>query len=224
MPGKPRSSCVPYPLLRRSWTLRPERGFYCADEGPIDFLEARQTRGEQFTMKIRRFSMQEYGAVSRLWRRAGLETSLGDAKQELKRKVERDPDLFLVAEQDSEIIGAVMGAWDGRRGWIYHLAVDPGARRKSVATKMLRELEGRMREKGVLKVNAMVYLWNDPSLKFFDGMGYRRQSEMVVVGKPLGEDKRAALTRGARPRRRSSKSQGRRRPATLVRPQRKRDL
>jgi ribosomal protein S18 acetylase RimI-like enzyme len=157
-------------------------------------------------MKIREFSIEEFAALSQLWRRSGFETRPGDSKEELRRKLKRDSDLFLVAEADSKIVGSVMGAWDGRRGWIYHLAVDPRFRRKHVAKKMLLEVEHRMREKGVLKVNAMVYLWNSPSLNLFESIGFKKQSNMVVMGKTLVGNKHDAKTGGSRKSRADQRS------------------
>jgi len=146
--------------------------------------------------------MADFEAVASLWRSSGFETRPGDSRSELRRKLRRDPDLFLVAQEDSRIVGSVLGAWDGRRGWVYHLAVDPGHRRRHIAQKMLSELESRMKEKGVLKVNAMVYLWNDPSLSLFEGQGYNRQSDMVVMGKQLLGGGRGAHAGSGRARRR----------------------
>jgi len=140
-------------------------------------------------MKIKEFSTKDFTAVSQLWRRSGFEIRPGDSKEELRRKLERDPDLFLVAEEDAKIVGAVIGAWDGRRAWIYHLAVDPRFRRKHIASKMLQEVERRMREKGVPKVNAQVFLWNAPSLNLFESLGYKKQSDLVQMGKTLGDNK-----------------------------------
>lgn len=140
-------------------------------------------------MKIREFSMQDFAAVTRLWLRSEIKGGLGDRRTDLALKLKRDPDLFLVAEQDAEIVGSIIGAWDGRRGWVYHLAVDRRFRRKHIASRMLQEVEGRMRKKGVLKVNAMVYLWNAPSLSLFEKLGYKKQDDMVMMGKPLGGGK-----------------------------------
>ncbi|MGD0146001.1 MAG: GNAT family acetyltransferase [Nitrososphaerales archaeon] len=140
-------------------------------------------------MKTREFSMKDFAAVSQLWRRSGFETRPGDSKEELKRKLERDPDLFLVAEEGSKIVGSVIGAWDGRRGWVYHLAVDPRFRRKRIASKMLLELERRMIERGIPKVNAQVFDWNTPSLNLFESLGYEKQSDLVQMGKALGSNK-----------------------------------
>ena len=57
--------------------------------------------------------------------KAGLIISRSDTLEGLKKKIKRDPQLFFVMEKDSFIIGVVMGSYDGRRGWINHLAVDP---------------------------------------------------------------------------------------------------
>jgi len=147
-------------------------------------------------MKTREFSMKDFVALSQLWRRSGLEIRPGDSKEELRRKLERDSDLFLVAEEDSKIVGSIIGAWDGRRGWIYHLAVDPTFRRKRIASKMLLEIERRMREKGVPRVHTMVFVWNAPSLNLFEGIGYERQSDLVLMGKTLGGNKRIRAKTG----------------------------
>lgn len=148
-------------------------------------------------MKIREFSMEDFAPVSRLWRRSGFKSRPGDNREELRRKLERDSDLFLVAEEGSRIVGAVIGAWDGRRGWIYHLAVDPRFRRKRIARKMLLEVERRMREKGVLRVHAMVFLWNAPSMNLFENLGYEKQSDLVVMGKTPGGKKQVSLKAGS---------------------------
>jgi ribosomal protein S18 acetylase RimI-like enzyme len=152
-------------------------------------------------MKIREFSIEDFADVSQLWHHAGLEVRPGDSREELRRKLERDSELFLVAEEDSKIVGAVIGAWDGRRGWIYHLAVDPVFRRKRIARNMLREVERRMREKGVLRVHAMIFLRNAPSLNLFENLDYEKQSDLVVMGKTLSSKKQIVAKGGSSNRR-----------------------
>jgi ribosomal protein S18 acetylase RimI-like enzyme len=157
-------------------------------------------------MKIRESSIEEFAAVSQLWRRSGIEIRPGDNREDLRRKLERDSDLFLVAEEGSKIVGSVMGAWDGRRGWIYHLAVDPRFRRKHIARKMILEVERRMKDKGVPRVNAMVYLWNGPSLNLFENLGYKKQVDLAVMGKTLGGSKHGVKTDNSGRRQRRSRS------------------
>lgn len=96
--------------------------------------------------------------------------------------------MFLVAEERRKIIGSVMGAWDGRRGWIYHLGVLPSHRRKGVASKLVRVIENRMRRKGVIKVNALIFEWNAASVKFFAKNGYE-VIKIKEAGKMLKREK-----------------------------------
>jgi ribosomal protein S18 acetylase RimI-like enzyme len=136
-------------------------------------------------LKVRTFSMKDYVQVRALWEASGLEIRPGDSKEEVRKKVRRDPELFLVAEERGKIVGTAMGGWDGRRGWIYHLGVLPGSQRKGVATAVVRELERRMKRKGVPKVNAVVFNWNERSKRFFEKMGYAADTVSTKYGKSL---------------------------------------
>jgi ribosomal protein S18 acetylase RimI-like enzyme len=91
----------------------------------------------------------------------------------------------LVAEDDGQILGVVLGAWDGRRGWVNHLAVRPGYRRSGTGTSLVNELEKRLIRKGALKVNAQIYQSNKESLAFFKAMSYEVHSDLIMVGKDL---------------------------------------
>ena len=136
-------------------------------------------------MKIREFKIQDYPVVRALWQAAGLVLRPGDELEDVKLKLQRDPDLFLVAEQVDEIVGSVMGGWDGRRGWIYHLAVKPEHQRKGIGGGLVREVETRLAAKGAKKVNAQVYKWNKRSSEFFRAIGYETQPDLMMIGKQL---------------------------------------
>ncbi|MGE5124033.1 MAG: hypothetical protein ACM3H7_05905, partial [Acidobacteriaceae bacterium] len=79
---------------------------------------------EDIILREFRFST-DYSQVIDLWRNAGSGIHLrrSDEREEILKKLQRDPDLFLVAESGGRTIGCVMGGFDGRRGLIYHLAV-----------------------------------------------------------------------------------------------------
>ncbi len=136
-------------------------------------------------MKIREFEVDDYAIVRDLWQAAGLILRPGDELEDVKLKLQRDPDLFLIAEQDDKIVGTVIGAWDGRRGWIYHLAVKPEHQRKGIGVGLVREVEKRLVAKGANKVNAQVYKWNERSSEFFKAIGYVTQPDLVMIGKQL---------------------------------------
>jgi len=136
-------------------------------------------------LHIREFDLPDYEEVVNLWRDVELTPRPGDDLEGIRLKLERDADLFLVAEENHEIIGTVMGAWDGRRAWIYRLAVKADRQRSGVGRALIGKLERRLIEKGTLKVNAQIYLWNKKSLKFFRSIGYELQPDLVMVGKAL---------------------------------------
>jgi len=136
-------------------------------------------------MKIREFKMDDYPIVRDLWQAAGLILRPGDELEDVKLKLQRDSDLFLVAVQDDMIVGSVMGGWDGRRGWIYHLAVKPEHRRQGIGVGLVREVEKRLVAKGARKVNAQVYKWNERSSEFFKAIGYETQPDLIMIGKRL---------------------------------------
>ena len=95
--------------------------------------------------------------------------------------------MFLVAEQNGEIVGSVIGGWDGRRGWIYHLAVNPEHQRKGIGGGLVREVEKRLVAKGAKKVNAQVYRWNERSSEFFKAIGYEANPDLIMIGKQIGK-------------------------------------
>ena len=136
------------------------------------------------TIRIREFDLSDYDAIVSLWKEAGLILRPGDDLESVRLKLQRDADLFLVAKETSGVVGCVMGGWDGRRGWIYHLAVKPSRQRQGIAKALIRELEVRLAGKGAKRVNAQIYQSNTASLKF-EGCGYEVRPDLVMIGKAL---------------------------------------
>ena len=136
-------------------------------------------------LRLREFAIADYAAVDELWRRVGLWMRSSDAAAQLGLKLSRDSDLFLVACADARLVGVAMGGWDGRRAYIYHLAVDPDWQRRGVAERLMDELEERFRAKGALKAKLQILVGNDVSAAFFAARGYRLETDCVPWGKEL---------------------------------------
>jgi hypothetical protein len=60
-------------------------------------------------MQIREFKITDYSKVLQLWKESGLVIRPGDDMEGVRVKLQRDPDLFLLAEANDEIVGVVMG-------------------------------------------------------------------------------------------------------------------
>lgn len=98
--------------------------------------------------------------------------SIGDDDASLQRMARRNPGLLVVAVRGGAIVGSALGGWDGRRGWIYHVAVAESERRNGLATRLVRLVEDRLRGLGAPKVNVLVREDNVPGGTFWEATGY----------------------------------------------------
>jgi ribosomal protein S18 acetylase RimI-like enzyme len=117
---------------------------------------------------IAEFTMADYPVVHVLWQRGDLWMRPSDGAEATLLKLARDPELFLVARDGAErVVGTVMGGWDGRRAYVYHLAVLPERRRTGIANALMDELEERFRRLGALKAKTQILMDNEASRAFF---------------------------------------------------------
>jgi ribosomal protein S18 acetylase RimI-like enzyme len=123
-------------------------------------------------ISIRHFAISDTDAVVALWVTAGVARPWLDLHAEIAEKLARDPGLFLVATDDDRVVGAVMGAYDGRRGWAYHLAVEPGRQRTGIGRAVMNALEAELRALGVKKLNIQVRADNAQAVGFYERLGY----------------------------------------------------
>ncbi len=132
---------------------------------------------------LREFNLaRDYDAVLELWRSAGPGVHVGasDTREETARKLERDPDLFLVAEDVGRIVGTVIGGFDGRRGMVYHLAVAPEYRGRGIGTALMNELETRLKAKGCLKYYLQITSDNVDVVNFYEQIGWQRSPHIFM--------------------------------------------
>jgi ribosomal protein S18 acetylase RimI-like enzyme len=113
-----------------------------------------------------------------LWRAAGSAPSVTDNAEGLGRLLRHDPGALLVAELDGAIVGSLIAAWDGWRGGLYRLAVDPQNRRAGIATELVRAGERRLVGLGATRLSAIV-IGGDSEIApaVWRALGYDRQTE-----------------------------------------------
>ena len=139
-------------------------------------------------IKIREFRFPgDYQPVYNLWLsiERGVHVGRSDSPIEIEKKISRDPDLFLVAECQNKIIGSVIGGYDGRRGLIYHLAVNATYRGQGVGSRLMDEVEARMRAKGCLKCYLLVIEDNHEAEAYYQNRGWQHMQDIHLFGKDL---------------------------------------
>lgn len=129
---------------------------------------------------------RDWAAVHDVWARCGpgVQFSRSDAPEEIRKKLERDPDLFLVAEVEGQVVGAVMGGYDGRRGLVYHLAVVPEHRGAGLGAALMSAVEARLKAKGCLRCYLLVTRENAGVVDFYRQLGWGVM-DMFLMGKEL---------------------------------------
>jgi len=103
----------------------------------------------------------------------------------IDRKCAVQRELFLVAVAGGEIVGTVLGGYDGFRGWLYHMAVHPQRRRRGVGRRLIEVLEALLRERGCPKLNLQVRAGNDGARAFYEALGFAFE-DRVSLARKLG--------------------------------------
>jgi len=137
-------------------------------------------------IRLREFRFPEdYPSARFLWENAGsgIHVRRSDEPAEIQKKLQRDPDLFLVAEAEGRMIGTVIGGFDGRRGIIYHLAVEANFRQHGIGALLMDEVERRLKAKGCLKCYLMVTAENDNAMRFYEQRGWERMDSIYTYCK-----------------------------------------
>jgi ribosomal protein S18 acetylase RimI-like enzyme len=138
-------------------------------------------------MHIRPFQPQDESAVINLWQRCDLVRPQNDPHKDIARKRAFQPDLFLLALENDTIIGTIMIGYEGHRGWINYLAVDPQKRLQGIGRQLMNEAEQLLRARGCPKINLQVRTTNKEVLAFYRALGYA-VDDVISLGKRLEQD------------------------------------
>ena len=136
--------------------------------------------------QIRIFRASDEPQVIQLWQACGLVVPWNVPHLDIARKLDFQPDLFFVAEQDDEIVGTAMAGYEGHRGWVNYLAVAPRFQRHGLGRQLMGFVEERLAALGCAKLNLQVRSGNSGVIEFYERLGYR-VDEVVSLGKRLDE-------------------------------------
>jgi ribosomal protein S18 acetylase RimI-like enzyme len=138
-------------------------------------------------LAIRPYQPGDEGAVIRLWHACGLTRPWNDPHKDIARKLSVQSELFLVGEADGVVVASVMAGYDGHRGWVNYLAVDPACQRRGYARALMRHVEQAFVDMGCPKINLMIRTGNSAVLDFYKRLGYQ-PDDVISCGKRLIPD------------------------------------
>ncbi len=102
----------------------------------------------------------------------------------LQHKLDHSPELLLIAVEEEELCGAVMGGYDGHRGWIYSLAVAPEFRGQGVGAALMQAIEDKLTVLGAVKINLQLIGHNRELVRFYESLGYMTE-DRISLGKKI---------------------------------------
>ena len=156
----------------------PQRGTRTAAESPsrvpgtTGASAAHGTEPCASELEIRSFEVADAERVVAIWRRCGLVVPQNNPYKDIARKLKVRPDLFLVGLLGGRIVAAVMAGYEGHRGCVNYLAVEPALQGRGFGRRMMIEAERLLRLEGCAKVNLNVRTSNPAVIAFYRSIGY----------------------------------------------------
>lgn len=136
---------------------------------------------------LQAFSMDDYLDASALWRDTpGVGLSDSDQPGAIAAFLARNPGLSFVARHGQALVGTVLCGHDGRRGHLYHLAVEPLYRRGGLARKLVQASLRALADAGIGKCHLMVYADNAPGQEFWRRVGAAERVELDLYSLAAG--------------------------------------
>ncbi len=130
-------------------------------------------------INIRKFSITDKSEVISLWKTCGLIVPSNNPEDDIELKIKFQPDLFFVAEIEGKVIGTVMTGFDGHRGWLNYLGVDPVFRKCGFGRSLVEYSINKLKELGCPKLNIQIRTGNTAVTDFYKKLGFQNHD---VIG------------------------------------------
>lgn len=140
-------------------------------------------------MNIRKMILADYENVYQLWlscKGMGL-NNIDNSKEGISRFLKRNPETCFIAEENNNIIGVIIAGNDGRRGYIYHTAVNPDYRKRGIARDLLNVALEALGELDIIKVALVVFDRNEVGNAFWENQGFTKRNDLIYRNKSLVE-------------------------------------
>lgn len=135
-------------------------------------------------------TVEDYDQVKALWMKIkGFAIrSIDDSREGVEKFLRRNPGMSTVAEEDGQIVGAILCGHDGRRGCLYHVCVDPAWRRRGIGKAMVVSCMRALQSEGISKVSLIAFTRNDVGNAFWRNVGWTKRDDLNYYDFTLNEE------------------------------------
>lgn len=135
---------------------------------------------------LREMTISDYDRILALWQKTPeLGLSDADSREGIRAFLERNPGLCFVCEEGERLIGTILCGHDGRRGYIYHLAVDEPYRKRGIGRQLNRQSLDVVRLRGIVKCHLFVYRDNKEAELFYNNLGWQKRTTLDIFSKDI---------------------------------------
>jgi N-acetylglutamate synthase len=135
---------------------------------------------------VRKMTIADYNNVLSLWQASeGVGLSDSDSHENIRQYLDRNRGMSFVAVIDDRVVGAVLAGHDGRRGYIYHLAVYPDYRRQGIGCNLVDRCLKVLIDSGIRKCHIFILNDNVAGIEFWKSMEWTPRSDISVISKNI---------------------------------------
>ena len=143
-------------------------------------------------MNFRLMKISDYDSIYNLWTNTpgmGL-NSVDDRKEGIEKFLKRNPSTCFIAEENEKIVGVIIAGNDGRRGYIYHIAVLPEFRGKHIAKTLVENAMAALEKEGITKVALVVFEKNQNGNGFWEKIGFTVRNDLIYRNRTIAQIER----------------------------------
>jgi ribosomal protein S18 acetylase RimI-like enzyme len=133
-------------------------------------------------LSIKPYQEADEPQVINLWHHCNLIVPWNNPHDDIARKVQVQPHLFLVGAFEAQVIATIMAGYEGHRGWLNYLAVSPDYQRQGIGRRMVEEAIMRLQALGCRKVNLQIRTSNTEVITFYERLGFTLD-DVISMGK-----------------------------------------
>jgi len=110
----------------------------------------------------------------------GIGLGIGDEPESLAAFLVKNEGLSEVVLHSGQIIASLLCGTDGRRAYVYHVAVRPEYRGKALGRELVERCLARLKGRKLGKVHLFCFADNQAGLAFWDALHFENRSDVVV--------------------------------------------
>ena len=129
---------------------------------------------------VRTMTIEDYPGIRALWMtiKGFAIRSIDDSGEGVARFLLRNPTTSVVAEEDGEIVGAILCGHDGRRGCLYHVCVREDKRMNGIGKAMVVHCMEALKKEQISKVSLIAFTVNDIGNAFWRCIGWTKREDL----------------------------------------------